>query len=66
MRTGFETVVNLLLMGILLDAVFQWVILGVSHPGAALVVGPVLIVTPYAIARALSNRLARRHGQGRR
>ena len=23
-RTGFETVVNLLLMGILLDAVFQW------------------------------------------
>ena len=39
-RSGFETVVNLLLMGILLDAVFQWVILGVSHPGAALVVGP--------------------------
>jgi hypothetical protein len=66
LRTGFETVVNLLLMGILLDAIFQWVILGVSHPGAALVVGPVLIVTPYAIARALSNRLARRHGQGRR
>jgi hypothetical protein len=64
-RTGFETVVNLLLMGILLDAVFQWVIIGVSHPGAALVVGPVLIVTPYALARALSNRLARWHGHGR-
>ena len=43
-----------LLMGILLDAVFQWVILGVSHPGAALVVGPVLIVGPYSLARALS------------
>ena len=61
-RTGFETVVNLLLMGILLDAVFQWVILGVSHPGAALVVGPVLIVGPYSLARALSNRLARLRG----
>ena len=59
-RTGFETVANLLLMGILLDAVFQWVILGVSHPGAALVVGPVLIGGPYSLARALSNRLARR------
>ncbi len=59
MRTGFETVVNLLLMGILLDAIFQWVILGVSHPGAALVVGPVLIVLPYSLSRALSNRLAR-------
>lgn len=43
-RSGLRTVVNLLLMGILLDAIFQWVILGVSHPGAALVVGPVLIV----------------------
>jgi hypothetical protein len=63
-RTGFWVVVNLLLMGILLDAVFQWVILGVSHPGAALVVGPVLIAGPYALARALSNRLARVRGRG--
>jgi len=65
LRTGFETVVNLLLMGILLDAIFQWVILGVSHPGAALVVGPVLIGGPYALARALSNRLARLRARGR-
>jgi hypothetical protein len=64
-REGFATVANLLLMGILLDAVFQWVILGVSHPGAALVVGPVLIATPYAVARALSNRAARLSGSPR-
>lgn len=57
-RTGFESVLNLLLMGILLDSVFQWIILGASYPGAALVVGPVLIVTPYTLARALSNRFA--------
>jgi hypothetical protein len=60
LKSGFNAVVNLLLMGILLDAVFQWVILGVSHPGAALVVGPLLICVPYAVARALSNRTARR------
>ena len=60
MRSGFETIANLLLLGILLDSVFQWVILGASYPGAALVVGPVLIVLPYTLARALSNRLARR------
>jgi hypothetical protein len=60
MRSGFETIANLLLMGILLDSVFQWVILGASYPGAALVVGPVLIVLPYTLARAFSNRLARR------
>jgi hypothetical protein len=64
LRTGFETVVNLMLMGILLDAVFQWVILGVSHPGAALVMGPVLIGGPYALARALSNRAAGLRGRG--
>jgi hypothetical protein len=55
MRSGFETVVNLLLMGILLEAVCQWIILGISHPGAALVVGPVLIGGPYTLARALES-----------
>jgi hypothetical protein len=58
-REGFWTIANLLLMGILLDSIFQWMILGQSYPGAALVVGPVLITTPYAIARALANRAAR-------
>jgi hypothetical protein len=59
LREGFGTIANLLLMGILLDSVLQWVILGASYPGPALVVGPVLIATPYAVARALSNRVAR-------
>ena len=38
-------------MGILLDAIAQWLILGASYPGAALVVGPMLITIPYALAR---------------
>jgi hypothetical protein len=58
-KSGLENVANLLLLGILLDSVFQWLIYGVSHLGAALVVGPTLIIAPYAIARALSNRVAR-------
>jgi hypothetical protein len=58
-RSTLSTVANLLLMGILLDVVFQWIILGVAHPGAALVVGPMLIMCPYAVARALSNRASR-------
>jgi hypothetical protein len=58
-REGLRTIANLLLMGILLDSVFQWLILGQSYPGPALVVGPVLITAPYAIARALSNRATR-------
>ena len=58
-RDGLATVANLVLMGILLDSVFQWMILGASYPGPALIVGPVLITMPYAIARALANRAAR-------
>jgi hypothetical protein len=59
MRSALKAIANLLLMGILLDAVFQWVLFGVSHPGAALVIGPTLIALPYTVARALANRLAR-------
>ena len=58
-KTGFSTIVNLLLMGILLDAIFQRIILGVVHPGPAILIGPVLIVAPYTVSRALSNRLSR-------
>ena len=59
----FEAVGNLLLMGVLMDSIFQWVILGVSYPGPALVVGPVLIVEPYVVARALANRFSSIHGK---
>ncbi len=63
-RSGFITIVNLLLMGILLDSLFQWLVLGSSYPGAALVVGPVLVAAPYGVARALANRCARPRNGG--
>ena len=63
-RSALESAANVLLMGILVDSVCQWFILGASYPGAALVVGPVLIMGPYTIARALSNRLARWRRRG--
>jgi hypothetical protein len=56
-RSALGHVANLLLMGILVDSVCQWLILGASYPGAALVVGPVLIAGPYGVARALANRV---------
>ena len=57
-RSALRDLANVLLLGILLDSVSQWLILGASYPGAALLVGPVLIAVPYAVARALANRLA--------
>jgi hypothetical protein len=60
--SGFNSVVNLVLMGILLDAIAQWLILGASYPGAALLIGPTLIALPYVLARALANRVVRLAG----
>jgi hypothetical protein len=53
---------TLLAVGIILDAVFQLVIYKAVHPGAALVIGPILICVPYALSRVLTTRLARRLG----
>jgi hypothetical protein len=59
LRSGFRTIINLLLMSILLDAIFQRIILGISYPAAAIVVGPILILAPYSISRACTNRFTR-------
>jgi len=59
LRSGAAAVSTLLAMGIILDLVFQLVLYHAVHPGAALVVGPILICLPYALSRALTNRLAR-------
>jgi hypothetical protein len=58
LRDAFRSIAHLLLAGVLVDSVCQWLILGASYPGAALVVGPVLIALPYSVARALANRVA--------
>jgi hypothetical protein len=46
---------NLFCLSILLDLASQWLILGVAHPAAALVVGPCLITVPFLVARACAN-----------
>jgi hypothetical protein len=55
-RSAFASVRDLLAVAILLDVVSQFLIFRMVHPGAALLVGPVLIALPYASSRALVNR----------
>ena len=61
-RSGVAHIRNLLAVAIVLDIVFQLVLYHSVHPGAALVVGPILICIPYAVSRALTTRLARGSG----
>ena len=58
LRSGFATIRNLLAFGIILDLVFQLVLYGEVHPGAAVLIGPILICAPYALSRALTTRVA--------
>jgi hypothetical protein len=58
-RTGLTTIRELVAVGIVLDVVAQFLIFQQVHPGAALVIGPVLITGPYAFTRAVTNRVAR-------
>jgi hypothetical protein len=59
LKEGFAQVATLVAVAILLDAVSQWLILRAIYPGAALLVGPVLIALPYSVSRALANRCVR-------
>jgi hypothetical protein len=58
-RGTLASIRDLLAVAILLDIVSQLLIFRMVHPGAALVLGPVLIATPYAFSRAAVNRIAR-------
>jgi hypothetical protein len=57
MRSTIAGVRDLVAIAILLDVIAQAIIFHGVHPGAALIVGPVLIAIPYSLARALSNRI---------
>ncbi len=62
-RAGLTAIRDLVAIGIILDVVAQFLIFRQVHPGAALVLGPVLIATPYAVARAVTNRVSQLVGR---
>jgi hypothetical protein len=63
LQSAFASVRDLVAIAIILDVIAQFIIFQEIHPGAALVLGPVLIAVPYSISRALANRIARRRSQ---
>jgi hypothetical protein len=65
LRSGVAAIRNLLAAGIIMDIVFQLIIYRSVHPGAALLVGPILICFPYAISRALTIRVSQKFGERR-
>jgi hypothetical protein len=64
LQNALASVRNLVAIAILLDVISQFLIFREVHPGAALLLGPVLIGGPYAASRALTNRINRRNLKG--
>ena len=58
--SAFASIQDLVAIAIILEVISQFLIFHEVRPGAALLVGPVLITLPYVLARALSNRIVRR------
>jgi hypothetical protein len=59
LRSAIVSIRNLVAIAILLDIISQFLIFREVRPGAALLVGPVLITTPYILAREFTHRVAR-------
>jgi hypothetical protein len=60
LRNAFASIRSLATIAIILDIIAQFLIFHEVRPGAALLVGPVLITLPYVSIRALANRVMRR------
>jgi hypothetical protein len=63
LRSAVASVRDLVAVAILLDVAVQFLMFRMVHPGAALLLGPVLIAMPYAASRALTNRVAQWRAQ---
>jgi hypothetical protein len=59
--SAFASVRNLVAVAIPLDIISQFLIFREIHSAAALLLGPVLIVFPFAAFRALTNRVSWRN-----
>jgi hypothetical protein len=59
-KTGLKSIAAPLSVGIVLDMILQWMIFEAVSLLPAIIAGTILVAFPYAVARGLSNRVARR------
>jgi hypothetical protein len=66
LREGWKDVAKVFTMAIVIDAVYQVVVLRWLYPGEALIVAAVLAILPYLVIRGLVSRIMRAwHGGAR-
>jgi hypothetical protein len=63
-RNGWKSVGRIFIMAIVVDAIYQFVVLKWFYPGEAVLTAVVLAIIPYLLIRGLVNRLYRRLVRG--
>ena len=60
MRDGWKSMSRVFILGLALDAVYQFIVFRWFYPVEALLVATVLALVPYLLIRGPANRMARR------
>lgn len=59
-KDGWKDVSKVFILALILDTVYQVIVLGFVYPGEAIIVAFMLAILPYLILRGLVTRIARR------
>ncbi len=59
-KDGWKDVSKVFVLALILDTVYQVIVLGFVYPGEAIIVSFVLAILPYLILRGLVTRIARK------
>ncbi len=59
LHDGWKSIGRVFMLAIVLDAVYQWIVLRWFYPGEALLVAAVLALVPYLLIRGAVTRIAR-------
>ncbi len=64
LRDGWKSVGRVFILGIVMDAIYQFIVFRRFYPVEALVVAAILAIIPYLLIRGPVNRLARGRSKG--
>ena len=62
LREGWKAIARVFLLAVIMDVIYQWIVLRWIYPGELLLVAVFLAVVPYLLVRGPVNRIARRGG----
>jgi hypothetical protein len=57
-REGWKQVGKIFILAVVLDVIYQYMVLHTVYPGEVIIVAFVLAIVPYLVLRGLVNRIA--------